>query len=151
MRTQVGIVGSGPSGLLLSQILENAGIETVVLERRSRAYVEGRIRAGVIEQGAVDLLTSAGVGERMASEGLVHEGFDIALDGERTRVDLAGLTGGKTVTVYGQTEITKDLINARLDAGGTIVFEAGDVRPAGFEGEAPVLSFTREGSREELR
>lgn len=150
MRTQVGIVGSGPSGLLLSQILHNAGIESVILERRSRDYVEGRIRAGVIEQGAVDLLTSAGAGERMATEGLVHEGFDIALDGERTRVDLAGLTGGKTVTVYGQTEITKDLINARLDAGGTIVFEAEDVRPKGFDGDSPVLSFSQGSSREEI-
>jgi p-hydroxybenzoate 3-monooxygenase len=150
MRTQVGIVGSGPSGLLLSQILHNAGIESVILERRSRDYVEGRIRAGVIEQGAVDLLTIAGVGERMASQGLVHEGFDIALNGERTRVDLAGLTGGRTVTVYGQTEITKDLINARLDTGGTIIFEAGDVRPEGFEGASPVLSFTQGGAREAL-
>jgi p-hydroxybenzoate 3-monooxygenase len=111
MRTQVGIVGSGPAGLLLSQILHRNGIESVILERRDRAYVEGRIRAGVIEQGAVDMLTSAGVGERMAQEGLVHEGFDIAVNGKRKRIDLAGRTGGKTVTVYGQTEITKDLIN----------------------------------------
>ncbi|MDX1561854.1 MAG: FAD-dependent monooxygenase, partial [Gammaproteobacteria bacterium] len=122
MRTQVGIVGSGPAGLLLSQILDRHGIESVILERRDRSYVEGRIRAGVLEQGTVDLLTRAGVGTRLAAEGLTHGGFDIALNGARKRVDLAASTGGKTVTVYGQTEITKDLIQSRLDTGGTILF-----------------------------
>ena len=150
MKTQVGIVGSGPSGLLLAQILHRNGIDSVILERRSRSYVEGRIRAGVIEQGAVDMLTEAGVGKRMAQEGLVHEGFDIALNGRRTRVDLAALTGGNTVTVYGQTEITKDLIEARLEMGGTIIFEADDVTPRGFDTDAPVLSFTRNGEAHEL-
>lgn len=150
MKTQVGIVGSGPSGLLLSQILHRQGIESVILERRDRAYVDSRIRAGVIEQGAVDLMTAAGVGERMAREGLVHEGFDIALNGKRTHIDLAGLTGGKTVTVYGQTEITKDLINARLEAGGTIFYEADDVTPRNFDTDKPSLSFVHNGEREEL-
>lgn len=151
MKTQVGIVGSGPSGLLLSKILHNHGIDSVILERRDRAYVEGRIRAGVLEQSCVDLLTEAGVGERMAAEGLKHEGFDIALDGARTRVDLAGLTGGKTVTVYGQTEVTKDLINARLAEGGTILFEARDVTPIDFSSTKPKLSFVHEDQDHELR
>jgi p-hydroxybenzoate 3-monooxygenase len=150
MRTQVGIVGSGPSGLLLSQILDNNGIDSVILEHRSRAYVEGRIRAGVIEQGAVDLLTQAGVGERLAQQGLRHEGFDIAIDGVRSRVDLAGLTGGKGVTVYGQTEITKDLIDARLASRGTILFEATAVTPSAFNTDKPVLSFMHQGNRQTL-
>ncbi|HUF72629.1 MAG TPA: 4-hydroxybenzoate 3-monooxygenase [Gammaproteobacteria bacterium] len=151
MQTQVGIVGSGPAGLLLSQILHGNGIDSVILERRTRAYIEGRIRAGVLEQGTVDLLNDAGVGARMAAEGLRHEGFDIALDGERTRVDLAALAGGEAVTVYGQTEITKDLIEARLAAGGTILFEAEDVTPRNFDSESPVLRFTHEGTSGELR
>jgi p-hydroxybenzoate 3-monooxygenase len=150
MRTQVGIVGSGPAGLLLSQILHRNGIESVILEQRTRSYVEGRIRAGVIEQGAVDLMTEAGVGERMAKVGLRHEGFDIALDGDRKRVDLAHLTGGKVVTVYGQTEITKDLIEARLESAGVIVFEAEQVTPRNFDGPRPALGFTHAGERQEL-
>ena len=150
MRTQVGIVGSGPAGLLLSQILHCNGIESVILERRTRSYVEGRIRAGVIEQGAVDLMTEAGVGERLENVGLKHEGFDIALNGNRKRVALAERTGGKVVTVYGQTEITKDLIEARLDSGGTIVFEAEDVTPQSFDGTRPVLAFTHADEHQEL-
>jgi len=150
MRTQVAIVGSGPAGLLLSQILHQHGIETVILEQRNRAYIEGRVRAGVLEQGTVDLLNEAGVGARMAKQGLRHEGFDIALNGRRKRVDLAGLTDGKTVTVYGQTEVTKDLINARLDAGGMVLFEAEDVAPRGFNGDEPSLSFVHDGRRREL-
>lgn len=150
MRTQVGIVGSGPAGLLLSQLLHMHGIDSVILEHRDRAHVEGRIRAGVIEQGAVDLLTRAGVGHRLARQGLQHEGFDIALNGARTRIDLAGLTGGRTVTVYGQTEITKDLIEARLEAGGTILYEATDVEPQRFDSDAPELTFLHEGERHVL-
>jgi p-hydroxybenzoate 3-monooxygenase len=150
-RTQVGIVGSGPAGLLLSQILHRNGVDTVILERRDRAYVEGRIRAGVLEQGTVDLLKAAGVGARMAREGLRHEGFEVALNGARERVDLAGLAGGKVVTVYGQTEITKDLIAARLEAGGTIVFEAHDVTPQDVDGDEPVLSFVHDGRPQALR
>ena len=151
MRTQVGIVGSGPAGLLLSQILHKHGVETVILEQRDRSYVEGRIRAGVLEQGTVDLLTDAGVGARMAEQGLRHGGFDIALNGDRKRVDLAGLTGGKVVTVYGQTEVTKDLIKARLDAGGTIVFRAEAVVPRNFDSGQPSLSYVHDGERRELR
>lgn len=151
MRTQVGIVGSGPAGLLLSALLHRNGIDSVILERHTRSYVESRIRAGVLEQGTVDLLNDAGVGARMAQEGLRHEGFDISLDGDRKRVDLAGLARGKAVTVYGQTEITKDLIEARLGAGGTIIFEALDVTPRNVESEQPGLIFDHEGEQHELR
>src|ERR1700721_3143109 len=116
-RTQVAIVGAGPAGLLLGHLLHLAGIETVILERQSRAYVEARIRAGVLEQGTVDMLDEAGVGARMHREGLPHEGFDLAFNGLRHRIDLAELTGGKRVMVYGQTELTKDLGDARVSAG----------------------------------
>ena len=150
MQTQVGIVGSGPAGLLLSHLLHKNGIETVILEHRDRTYVEGRIRAGVLEQGAVDLITDVGVGDRIAAEGLTHEGFDIALNGNRKRVDLAGLTGGKVVTVYGQTEVTRDLIDARLGAGGTIIFDAENVVPKHFDSENPQLSFKHMGDRQQL-
>src|SRR5690242_5994820 len=120
MRTQVGIVGAGPAGLLLSQLLDLHGIETVVLERRSREYVEGRVRAGVLEQGTVDLLHEAGVGGRLAREGLVHEGIELSFGGRRHRIDFRELTG-KAVTIYGQTEVTKDLVKARLAKGARIV------------------------------
>jgi p-hydroxybenzoate 3-monooxygenase len=149
MRTQVGIVGSGPAGLLLSQLLHRAGVETVVLERRSRAYVEGRIRAGVLEQGTVDLLHQAGVGARMAREGLVHHGIHISLDGTLHRIDFQALVGA-AVTVYGQTEVTKDLIEARLAAGGKILFEAEDVSIHGFDGKKPRIRFKHAGQESEL-
>ena len=149
MRTQVGIVGAGPAGLLLSQLLHLQGIETVVLERRSREYVEGRIRAGVLEQGTVDLLEEAQVGERMRRLGLVHEGIELSFGGERHRIDFRALTG-KAVTVYGQTEITKDLIAARLAAGGQIVFEAEDVSVHDFEGDRPKIRFRKDGKAQTL-
>ncbi len=151
MRTQVGIVGAGPSGLLLSQLLHLAGIESVVLERRSRAYVEGRIRAGVLEQGTVDLLEAAGVGERLRSEGLVHGGIELAFGGRRHRIDFEDLTGGKAVTVYGQTEVTKDLNRAREAAGGAVVFEAEEVRLQDFDGAQPRLTYRVDGAEQELR
>ena len=151
MRTQVGIVGAGPSGLLLSQLLHHAGIESVVLERRSRAYVEGRIRAGVLEQGTVELLEQAGVGERLRSEGLVHGGIELAFGGKRHRIDFETLTGGKAVTVYGQTEVTKDLNRAREAAGGAAVFEAEDVSLHDFDGTRPRLTYRRDGEEQELR
>jgi p-hydroxybenzoate 3-monooxygenase len=149
MRTQVGIVGAGPAGLLLSQLLHLQGIETVVLERRSRAYVEGRIRAGVLEQGTVDLLEEAQVGLRMRRLGLVHEGIELSFGGKRHRIDFRALTG-KAVTVYGQTEVTKDLINARLAAGGQIVFEAEDVSVRDFEGDRPKIRFRKDGAAQTL-
>ena len=151
MRTAVGIVGAGPSGLLLSQLLHLAGIESVVLERRSRAYVEGRIRAGVLEQGTVDLLEAAGVGDRLHSEGLVHGGIELAFGGERHRIDFEALTGGKAVTVYGQTEVTKDLNRAREAAGGAVVFEAEEVRLHDFDGAQPRLTYRLDGAERELR
>jgi p-hydroxybenzoate 3-monooxygenase len=150
MRTQVGIVGAGPAGLLLSQLLHLQGIETVILERRSRAYVEGRIRAGVLEQGTVDLLDAAQVGERMHQSGLVHDGIELSFGGRRQRIDFRALTG-KAVTVYGQTEVTKDLIAARLAASGRIVFEAEDVAVHDFEGDRPRISFRQDGKAQELK
>lgn len=150
MRTQVGIVGAGPAGLLLSQLLHRAGIDNVVIEQRSRAHVEARIRAGVLEAGTVALLDEAGVGERMHREGLVHEGFSIAFDGRRERIDLSGLTGGRTVMVYGQTELTKDLFEARLAAGGRLVFEAGNVAVHDFDGSSPHVSWRSGGTERTL-
>ena len=150
MRTQVGIVGAGPAGLLLSQLLHLQGIETVILERRSREYVEGRIRAGVLEQGTVDLLDAAQVGERMHKVGLVHDGIELSFGGRRHRIDFRALTG-KAVTVYGQTEVTKDLIAARLAAGGEIVFEAEDVSIHDFDGVRPRIRFRKGGKAKELR
>ena len=123
MRTQVGIVGAGPAGLMLAQLLQLEGIDAVVLEARSREHVEQRIRAGVLEQGTVDLLDAAGVGERMGREGLVHHGIELQFDGERHRIPLSELTGGRTIVVYGQTEVVKDLIAARLASGAPLLFE----------------------------
>jgi p-hydroxybenzoate 3-monooxygenase len=150
MRTQVGIVGSGPSGLLLSQLLHLEGIDTVVLERRSRDYVLGRIRAGVLEQGSVDLLSEAQVGERMHREGLVHHGVQLSFDDQIHRIDLHGLSGGSSVTIYGQTEITKDLMDARAAAGGRLIYEAEDVSVHGFDGNQPSIRFRKDGRTHEL-
>ena len=144
LRTQVGIIGSGPSGLLLGQLLSNAGIDTVIVDRQSREHIEGRIRAGVLEWGSVETLREAGVGARMDREGLVHSGFDLAFQGERHRIDLHGLTG-KDVLVYGQTEITKDMIDQRLSEGREIMFEASDVQPLDVDSDNPSISFTHQG------
>jgi p-hydroxybenzoate 3-monooxygenase len=149
-RTQIAIVGAGPAGLLLGQLLHRAGVETVILERQSRAYVEARIRAGVLEQGTVDLLDEAGVGARMHREGLPHDGFDLAYDGLRHRIDLAGLTGGKHVMVYGQTELTKDLGDARAAAGAPIVYEAADVALHDIEGARPRVTYRSAGAEREI-
>jgi p-hydroxybenzoate 3-monooxygenase len=148
-RTQVGIVGAGPAGLMLAHLLHREGIDTVVVEDRSREYVEARIRAGVLEQGTADLLVETGVGERMQREGEVHAGIGIQFDGERHRIDLQRLVG-KSIVIYGQTEIVKDLIEARLEAGLPLLFEAGDVALADLESERPRLSFTHDGRRQEL-
>ncbi|MBS6081576.1 4-hydroxybenzoate 3-monooxygenase [Pseudomonas sp. Env-44] len=145
MKTQVAIIGAGPSGLLLGQLLHNAGIQTLVLERQSADYVQGRIRAGVLEQGMVDLLREAGVSQRMDAEGLVHDGFDIALNGQLTSIDLKALTGGQSVMIYGQTEVTRDLMAARAAAGAITLYEASDVQPHDLKSEQPWLTFEHEG------
>lgn len=146
MRTSVGIIGGGPSGLLLAQLLDRAGIASVVLERRTRDHVLARIRAGVLEQGAAALLREAGVGARMDAEGLVHEGFAISHRGRLHRIDLAGLAGCG-VRIYGQTEITRDLYAARDAGGGTVIDEAEEVTIRGIEGDAPSLSWRKGGER----
>jgi p-hydroxybenzoate 3-monooxygenase len=151
MRTQVGIIGSGPSGLLLARLLHLQGIDTVILESRSRDYVLGRIRAGVIEQGMADLLREAKAGERMDREGLVHEGINIAFDGRLERIDFPKHTNGKVVMVYGQTEITYDLMKAHIDeAGGKIYYDAPVIGVEGCESESPRIIFEQNGQRQEL-
>jgi p-hydroxybenzoate 3-monooxygenase len=148
-RTQVGIVGAGPAGLMLAHLLHLEGIDTVVIEDRSREYVEARIRAGVLERGTADLLTETGVGRRMQRDGEIHAGIGIQFDGERHRIDLDALVG-KSIVIYGQTEIVKDLIEARLATGRPLLFEVGDVSVSDLETERPRLSFSHEGERDEL-
>ena len=143
-RTQVAIIGAGPSGLLLSQLLHTAGIESVVLERQSCEHVLGRVRAGVLEQGTVDLLLEAGVGQRLLSERLVHDGFALGFAGGKVRVDLQALAGA-SVTVYGQTEITRDLVAARRQAGARLLYEASDVLLENFDGPRPTVRYTHAG------
>jgi len=145
MKTQVAIIGAGPSGLLLGQLLSRQGIDNVILERKSGEYVLSRIRAGVLEQGMVDLLREAGVDARMNEEGLPHDGVELAFDNRRVRIDLAGLTGGKTVMVYGQTEVTRDLMEARAAGGGTTIYEADNVQPHDLETDAPYVTFEKDG------
>ncbi len=148
MRTQVGIVGAGPAGLMLSHLLHRHGISSVVLESRSREYVEHRLRAGVLEQGSVDLLRDTGLGARLDREGMRHEGIELRFDGESHRVPMTELTG-RAITVYGQQEVVKDLIAARLDAGGTILFEARADRLSDLD-TAPVIHFRHQDRDEEL-
>jgi p-hydroxybenzoate 3-monooxygenase len=148
-RTQVGIIGAGPAGLLLARLLKLNGIESVILEARTRDYVEARVRAGVLEHGTVGLLEEAGVAERLHREGLVHEGVELGLNGGRFRIDLAGLTG-KTITVYGQSEVVQDLIAARLAGDGPIVWDAADVTLHEFETDRPRLTYRVDGVEHEL-
>jgi p-hydroxybenzoate 3-monooxygenase len=150
MRTQVGIVGAGPAGLTLARLLEVEGIESVVLENRSREYVEHRIRAGVLEQGTVELLTEAGVAERLHREGLVHHGIELRFDGERHRVPLSELTGGKTIVIYGQTEVVKDLVAARLASGAPLYFEVDDVSVHDLTSQRPRIRFRHDKGDHEL-
>ncbi len=150
MRTQVAIVGAGPAGLLLGALLAKAGIETVIVEQRTPAYVLGRIRAGVLEQTTVDLLDAAGAGTRMHAEGLPHDGIELCFGGGRHRIDLHALTGGKRVMVYGQTEVTRDLMDARAAAGLVTVYEAEGVSLHGFDGERPSVRYTKDGAAHEL-
>ena len=149
MRTQVAIIGAGPAGLLLARILERNGIDAVILERRSADYVLARIRAGVVEPGTVAMLDEAGVAERLKRDGMSHGGFEICADGERFRVDVHALTG-KRVTVYGQTEITRDLMDARAASGAATIYEASDVTPIDIAGDAPKLHFRHDGVEREL-
>ena len=148
-RTQVGIVGAGPAGLLLARLLQLTGIESVVLEGRSRARIEGRIRAGVLEQGTADTLRDAGVGERMDREGLVHHGIELKFSGRAHRIDFADLTG-KGVVVYGQHEVVKDLIAAHLGSGGSIVFEAAEVALDDPTGDRQAIRYRADGMSHEL-
>ncbi|WP_028224141.1 4-hydroxybenzoate 3-monooxygenase [Paraburkholderia ferrariae] len=150
MRTQVGIIGAGPAGLLLSHLLHLRGIDSVVLERRGRDEIESTIRAGVLEQGTMDLLTEAGVGERMKAEGAVHHGFELAFEGQRRRIDLTGLTG-KSITVYAQHEVLKDLVAARVAAGGKVFFNVSDTSIHGIETDHPSLRFVYEGEPHEVQ
>ena len=143
MKTKVGIIGGGPSGLLLSQLLHLKGIDNVVLEQQSRDYVLGRIRAGVLEEGFARLMREAKCGERMDREGEVHDGFFIAHDGVKDRIDLKALTGGDAVLVYGQTEVTRDLYEARDAMGGAVIHDAKDVTPRDIESDKPYLTFRR--------
>lgn len=150
MKTQVAIIGAGPSGLLLGQLLHQAGIDNVIVERQTAEYVLGRIRAGVLEQGTVDLLREAGVAERMDREGLVHEGVELLVGGHRQRLDLKALTGGKTVMVYGQTEVTRDLMQAREASAAPIIYSASNVQPHELKGEKPYLTFEKDGQVQRL-
>ena len=146
MHVQVGIIGAGPSGLMLAHLLHLQGITSLILEDRDRAHVEGRIRAGVLEQGSVDLLIQAGVGDRLRREGLRHEGIEFLFGGARHRIDLADLTHGKAVTVYGQHEVVKDLIQARLGYGGDIRFEAKNVAVEDLTSTKPIIRWTENGA-----
>jgi p-hydroxybenzoate 3-monooxygenase len=150
MKTQVAIIGAGPSGLLLGQLLHHQGIDSVILEARSPEYVLGRIRAGVLEQGTVELMREAKAGGRMDREGRIEEGVCFSFKGQLHRIDLKALTGGKTVMVYGQTEMTRDLMEARTAAGGVTIYEATDVRPRDFHTDKPRVSFIKDGQTVEL-
>ena len=150
LRTQVGIVGAGPAGLLLAHLLHRVGIESIVLENCTRDYVEARIRAGVLEQGTVDLINSVGVGERMQREGLIHEGIEIRFNGDGHRIDFPSLTGGKRITVYGQHEVVRDLIEARLEHGGEIQFEVSEVTLHNIETSHPSIHYLHAGESYEL-
>jgi p-hydroxybenzoate 3-monooxygenase len=150
MRTQVGIVGAGPAGLMLSHLLHLAGIESVILECRSREYIEDRVRAGVLEQGTVDLMIETGVGERLQREGLRHDGVWFSFGGHRHRIDLAELTGGRAITVYAQQEVVKDLVQARLGASGLIVFEVDDLSVHDLDSALPRIRYRQDGAEQEL-
>jgi p-hydroxybenzoate 3-monooxygenase len=150
MRTQVAIIGAGPSGLLLGQLLHKAGIDNIILERQSADYVLGRIRAGILEQVTVDLMREAGVAQRLDSDGIVHHSIELVFAGQRHPIDVHGLTGGKVVTAYGQTELTRDLMDARAAAGLSTVYEAGEVTLHDFEGNTPTVSYRKDGQTHTL-
>ena len=149
-RTKVGIIGAGPAGLFLSHLLHRAGIDSIVLEDRSREYVEHRVRAGVLEQGTVDLMRGLGLSDRMDREGLVHTGIEMRFAGRSHRFPLAELAGGRAITIYGQQEVVKDLIATRLADGGDIHFDVDGVRVDGIDTEHPSISFRTDAGREEM-
>ena len=149
MRTKVAIIGAGPAGLLLGQLLRAYGIDNVILERQTADYVLGRIRAGLLEEGTVALLDEVGAGARAHGEGLVHDGIELAFGGGRHRIDMKALTG-KTVMIYGQTEVTLDLMNARKAAGLTTVYEAADVTPLDFDTDHPRVTYVKDGITHEI-
>ena len=149
MRTKVAIIGAGPAGLLLGQLLKTYGIDNVILERHTPDYVLGRIRAGLLEEGTVRLLDEVGAGSRAHAEGLVHDGIELAFDGARHRIDMKALTG-KTVMIYGQTVVTLDLMNARKAAGLTSIYEAADVQPLDFDTDHPRVTYVRDGATHEI-
>ena len=151
MRTQVAIIGAGPSGLLLGQLLHKAGIDNVIIERQSGDYVLGRIRAGILEQITVDLLVEAGVGERVKREGTVHHSIELVYKNTRHPIDVTGLTGGKVVTAYGQTEMTRDLMEARAAANLPTVYSAANVSVHDFDGTTPIVRYEKDGQTHELQ
>ena len=150
MRTQVAIIGAGPAGLLLGQLLHKSGVDAVIIEQRSPDYVLGRIRAGVLEKVCMDLLDQAGVSARAHAEGLPHDGIELLFKGQRHRIDLHELTGGSRVTVYGQTEVTRDLMDARAAAGLTTVYDAQNVQVHDFDGQHPRVTYEKDGQTHEL-
>ncbi|AOF86806.1 4-hydroxybenzoate 3-monooxygenase [Hydrogenophaga sp. RAC07] len=150
MRTQVAIIGAGPSGLLLGQLLHKAGIDNIIIERQSGDYVLSRIRAGILEQITVDLLAEAGVGERVKAEGTVHHSIELVFANQRHAIDVHGLTGGKVVTAYGQTEVTRDLMDARSAAGLTTVYSAANVTVNDFDTDHPVVRYEKDGQTHEV-
>jgi p-hydroxybenzoate 3-monooxygenase len=149
LRTKVAIIGAGPAGLLLGQLLKTYGIDNIILERHTPDYVLGRIRAGLLEEGTVRLLDEVGAGSRAHAEGLVHDGIELAFDGSRHRIDMKALTG-KTVMIYGQTEVTLDLMNARKAAGLTSIYEAADVQPLNFDTDHPRVTYVKDGAAHEI-
>lgn len=151
MRTQVAIIGAGPSGLLLGALLHKAGIDNIIVERQSSDYVLGRIRAGVLEQVTVDLLDEVGVNQRLHKEGMVHDGFELLFAGKRHRINMDQLTGGKTVVVYGQTEVTRDLMDDRAAKGLTTIYEADNVQVHDFDGTHPSVTYTKDGQSHTLQ
>jgi len=150
-KTQIAIIGAGPSGLLLGQLLHKAGIDNIILERQTADYVLGRIRAGILEQVTVDLMDEAGIGERLHREGIVHHAIELVFRGERHPIEVDRLTGGKVVTAYGQTELTRDLMEAREAAGLPTVYEAADVSLHGLDGDKPVVRWRHGGQAHELQ
>ncbi|SDP88220.1 4-hydroxybenzoate 3-monooxygenase [Phyllobacterium sp. OV277] len=150
MRTQVAIIGSGPAGLLLGQLLTRAGIDNIILDRASKDYILGRVRAGVLEEGTVRLLDDAGASTRLHAEGLPHDGFSLAFDGRNHRIDLFDLTGGKRVTVYGQTEMTRDLMQQRAESGALAIHEADNVAIHDFDTDKPFVTFEKDGKADRI-